>query len=360
MAEQLTLHCQAVQTFVQQLGDSPGARKILLSQRTHVEQRLQELSLSVQEAGRVLAAIESIPWPAGAKEGLTSLIAARTAAPPVFSASARSRLQDFRALSDYFTEEQWAALLNDRTSAQSKLDMVISQAVSLQLRNPSEFTYQRLVALYLACTEGYSKAVGLNAQVKYNSVQHLKRCFRAAPKPPLELVLLSLPSEWTAFAAAHPLLARKVFGAQTPAKCPLGQAELDSLANSVPLRSTSKLMFSADQPLSRQASAPSADMMSMFAALHQMLINANSAPPPPLIIHMFPRRTPALPSPNDPTSPVSPPLLRLGSNGAPAKPTVPVVDEALGGEELEEEEEEEVAAAEAAAAAQETAPCTLR
>jgi len=242
MAEQLALHCQAAQAFAQQLGDSPGARKILLAQRRHVEQRLQELSLSEQDAGRVLAAIESIPWPAGAKEGLTSLIAERTATPPVFSVSARSRLQDFRAIGDYFTERQWTALLNDRTSAQSKLDMVISQAVSLQPRNPSEFTYQRLVALYLACTEGYSKAVGLNAQVKYNSVQRLKRCFRAAPKPPLELVLLSLPSEWAEFAAAHPLLARKVSGLHTPAKCPLGQAELDSLAN---LRS-SKVHFEVD------------------------------------------------------------------------------------------------------------------
>ena len=81
----------------------------------------------MSEAGRLLRALEGIPWPVGIKEALTSMVVDRTVATtasPVLPR--RSKMQDYRAFAEYLTEDMWAALIQERATAQARMDVLLA------------------------------------------------------------------------------------------------------------------------------------------------------------------------------------------------------------------------------------------
>ena len=286
MAEALSSHCEAVRAFVEQVGETPGAHKVLLAQRNHIEQQLQALSLTVLEAGRLVRALQGIPWPSGIKDTLTSMVADRivaTTASPVLPG--RSKMQDYRAFAEYLTEDIWALLMQERTTAQSRMDVLLGHAVKLQLRYPSEASLQRLTAVFLTVSEGHDKAMALTSQLRYNSLQHMKKCFKGFFKPPLSHAILVLPEDPSEFMAEHPELVVQIFGKKGPVPCPLRRIELEILCNAIPMRSTSKAMSSSTVARSPALQGDLAN--SMLLALQQFMQGGLSAQP---VIRMLPRK----------------------------------------------------------------------
>ena len=136
------------------------------------------MPLTVLEAGRILRSLEGIPWPDGARESLTSLIAERSMSPQIMPCAGRSKMQDFRAFPEYLTGEMWQALTTERTTAQARIDLLLGHAAKLQLRCPSEATFQRIGAVFLTCSEGHDRAFALSPHLRYNSLQNLKIVFQ--------------------------------------------------------------------------------------------------------------------------------------------------------------------------------------
>jgi hypothetical protein len=287
MADALASHCEAVRAFVEQLGDTSGARKILVAQKKHIEQRLEQIPLTVQDAGRILRSLEGIPWPDGAREALTSLIAERSMSPQILPCAGRSKMQDFRAFTEYLTGEMWEALAKERTTAQARIDLLLGHAAKLQLRCPSEATFQRLAAVFLTCSEGHDRAFAMSPHLRYNSLQHLKSCFKALPKEPLQATILALPQDPAQFMSDNPGLAVKVFGGREPVPYPFKRIELDALARAIPMRSTSKMMTASASCSNSPTSSQGDVATQILAALQQMVSKGMAAQP---VIRMLPRK----------------------------------------------------------------------
>lgn len=179
-AAKIVEHAEAVAGFVGQLG-SPAAMKVLEAQRHALGSMLAGATLTVTEASAVVAAIKKVPFSEGDRSALLSMVVDRSSGHP--GAVGRSKLQDFGAISSYLSSAEWGGLLAERTPAAQKLDDLMAIAVRLQLRHPSETTFQSLTAVFLLSSEGgFTKAMSLSPQLKLSSLQHLKKVFKAERK----------------------------------------------------------------------------------------------------------------------------------------------------------------------------------
>jgi len=87
-------------------------------------------------------------------------------------------MQDFRAFPEYLTGEMWQALTTERTTAQARIDLLLGHAAKLQLRCPSEATFQRIGAVFLTCSEGHDRAFALTPHLRYNSFATFEIAFQ--------------------------------------------------------------------------------------------------------------------------------------------------------------------------------------
>ena len=314
------MHCEAVAGFVKQLKGSPATAQVLAAQKLHIEGMVAQADLSVAQAGRIMAALGEIPWGDGVLAELTQMIAQRTLCAPSLPQLGRSRLQDYRSLVHYFSEPEWAQLSSERVLSHCKLELVLGRSISLALRNPTEATLQAIASLHLACAEGFQKACNLNAQLKYNTLQHVKKVFKSMHKPPLAHAILQLPASPSDLAKSYPALWSEVFEKQPPTDAKVSTIELEALGQTIPMRSTSRLMVSGSAPSAQQEHS---QMMGFMSMLQRMMGDKEVGGSIP--IQFYPRRAKALPA-------LAPAL------GASAGARVP---EALPKEEAPENEEEE-------------------
>lgn len=321
------MHCEAVAGFIKQLKGSSATAQVLAAQKLHIEGMLAQADLSVAQAGRIMSSLGEIPWDDVVLAELTQMIAQRTLCAPSLPQLGRSRLQDYRSLVHYFSEAEWAQLSSERVLSHSKLELLLGRSISLALRNPTEATLQAIASLYLACAEGYQKAVNLNAQLKYNTLQHIKKVFKSMHKPPLAHAILVLPASPSELAKSFPALWSEVFGKQPPTDARVSTIELEALGQTIPMRSTSRLMISGSAPVA-QPDQP--QVMALVSALHKMLGVREVAGSIP--IQVFPRRAKALPA--------LVPTLVLGA-GASSPARSEAAEAGDKGEEKKEEEQQE-------------------
>ena len=138
MAAALLLHLEAVRKFAASMGVHRGKDEVLGSQFTHIRELLQSMTLTLDEAEKVVTAIGAVPWQGAKSEELMALVSQRVSkAIPV----GKSKLQDYTALGSYFSECQWQQLLQEGP-AEPKLELIITQASNLGLRFPNERTVQ--------------------------------------------------------------------------------------------------------------------------------------------------------------------------------------------------------------------------
>jgi len=252
MAEGLCLHLAGVRAFLAQIPDGPAKQKVLGARRKHVEACLLTSSWCVADAAKVAAALPGV-FGDSETQALLAVLADRTAS--VTAVTGRSKLQNYTALPAYFPKEAWQLLLSDRASSQTKLDCIIGHSIRLQLRHPTESSFQVLAALYIAASDGLSNGTAMAGSLKLAVLRQIKRAFKLAGKPLAEEFVLELPSTVEGLRKDFPDLFKRVFEEQPPMACPLDSALLGTLAASVPMRSTSRLV-TAD-PFASCSSSPS-------------------------------------------------------------------------------------------------------
>lgn len=130
MAAHLVMHLDAVHGFLQQIEGTPGFKDVIAAQRVHFEQMLGSVTLSVNDAKDVVASLRRIPWPNDVLNSLVQQVTAKMAS--VSAVNSRARTQDFTALRDFFTSEQWSMLMCETVESSSKLEMLAHQAGLLE------------------------------------------------------------------------------------------------------------------------------------------------------------------------------------------------------------------------------------
>ena len=132
--------------------------------------------LSLQDVSELAQHVVAVPWSSSEHRDVVLKAASSCAAQgpsSVSTSQSRRPMQDFCAIVDYYSEEQWAVLLSQASSAQ-KAGVLLQQAHALGLRCAGEQTMQRLTTLYLLVTEGAEQAKVLPQASKLAVLAHLK------------------------------------------------------------------------------------------------------------------------------------------------------------------------------------------
>ena len=94
----------------------------------------------------------------------------------------RQPLQYFQNIHNFFLESEWACLVDSNASYTVRVDMIINRAVSLTLRNPTEWTFKHMTAMLCVLCEEAAHLHTLSAQQKIEMMSHMKTEFRAAAR----------------------------------------------------------------------------------------------------------------------------------------------------------------------------------
>ena len=215
---------------------------------------LSEAKLTVHEMGKVAERIQSCPW--STVEEREGLLAALGQTVVGVSTANRAKQQNFEHLCCYFTESQWATLLNAEVDYCMKQQMMANHAIRLGLRNPSETTAARAAALLVICVEGSAKARCLAPAHMRDIFLHVK----ASLKPrslhsPLEVVEVLGP-DLDAFKSKHQRTWQSVFSDSGPVPCKVPFAELIAISQGICMRDRKLGRSMSSLSLSSNASFP--------------------------------------------------------------------------------------------------------
>ena len=252
----IALHLDAVRSFIDQIKGTKAFDDVIKAQKVHFEQLLSGSSLSMADAERVCVSLKSIQWPARVLEELLQLVAAKTLEGGT-SITTRCKLQDFQMLMHYFTQEHWAMLTNDRLSSHHKLQLIIGHMHALGLRNATEATFQTMTGVFLVATDGFAKLGSLLPNVKYTTLQHVKKTFKKAATSSCQVWVSTLPRDPPAFKASFPQLYSDVFDMGPPTPCPFDAVQMEAMIATIPMRNSSKhLSPSSSEVVARSPAAP--------------------------------------------------------------------------------------------------------
>jgi hypothetical protein len=169
----------------------------------------------------------------------------------------KSSMQDYAAVADYLTEDDWAALQSERISVNVKRDRIVMRLASLGCRNPDERTSKLATSILVMVTEPWSACQNMAACTKVQTMktfkEEFKRQVRLLPAP--TTWLQTLPNCVEHFRSKHADMLASVYGDTVPVKCQLDWQKLQLLNNSFKCRGmaaaescNSLVPFSATQP----------------------------------------------------------------------------------------------------------------
>ena len=242
MAAALLLHLEAVRKFAVSMGVHRGKEDVLGAQFSHTREVLQSMTLTLDEAEKVVTAAGAVPWQASQSEELMALVSQRVSKAMLVG---KSKLQDYTALGSYFSAPQWQQLLQEGPT-EPKLDLIIQQATNLGLKFPTERTVQYITSLSLYVGEGFAKAMNMPAAMKFQYLQHIKRLMKGAPGEPIPLFVL--PAAPVLLQKEFPKVFEVAFMSGPPVKCGIDEVQLGALTITIPMRcSSAKLSTTPSQ-----------------------------------------------------------------------------------------------------------------
>jgi len=244
MAEHIIHHLDAVRDFLANVTNEVAKRNVLAAQRAVLQSMLQRSELCMADAARVLNAVKALSLDDETTAMLTELLADKACAMSATESTVvRARLQNYAAVTEYYPEAAWQMLLDANVAASAKLDLILGQCEALQLRSPTEGTWQVLTALLLLVTDGPVKAVSQPAAMRHGTLQTVKKRFRSLVKnsAPTDCIL-DLPANPADLRAKFRKVYDATFTMQPPVPARVETNHLESVRMSIPLRSTSKLM----------------------------------------------------------------------------------------------------------------------
>ena len=124
-------------------------------------QKLSSRKLSLEEATELAEAVSRIPWQDSShRETVQASLVSDVAVVASSNSGTRRSMQDFEAMPNYYTDQQWRFFSSDAMPAQ-KLRVLLEQPHRLGLRCASEPTARKLTVLYLRVTSAPLEASSL-------------------------------------------------------------------------------------------------------------------------------------------------------------------------------------------------------
>ena len=224
------------------------------------------------------------------EQQLAELVEEKVAAEPVEDGKKKDpKTQHCQNLQNYFLENEWKALLEEKPLLQ-KVSLIAKRMAMIGLKSPNEPTAVAGVAIaFLASHKGPAEDLQWNAVKALSTLHDLKMVVRAQraydmsnmkryPHDPAEL-----PED----------LLRRAYGTEKPVACPLDAAGLLFLRKALPARDTHASVrgcFGKPRGRASKALEMAESMMAFMPRLPQMLANFAGADHEELPLTMFSRQ----------------------------------------------------------------------
>lgn len=170
--------------------------------------------LTLEESTEMAEALAGMHWQSEQhRDEVLGALAAGPSSAPLASSGATSRrqMQDYGAVVNYYTEDQWAMMASAEAAPTQKMRVLLEHPHALGLRCASESTIQRLTTLYLIVSEGEAGAKTTQATQKLAMTRHMKKELKALGNAPPLAYLVSLPHSPQELAQQQPQLYNAVF-----------------------------------------------------------------------------------------------------------------------------------------------------
>ena len=244
---QVEAHLSGVQKLLSSLQGQPCLAQVAKGQCDSILLCLKGGCLTMHQAAQLNTLVTNTDWPGSLSAQLLEAIASRTSTTPSVSANARTGMQAWESLFNYYTMQQWHCLSDLRIADSSKLDIVLDIAVGLGLRWPSEPTVQLMTTLWRLACDGPDQVKLLPWDIKLGYVRQVKAVWKRkiANIPPPDHYFDVLPATSDAFKQDFPGAFAALYGSSEPVACPVPEAYLRELQDTFPMRSTKKAPPSA-------------------------------------------------------------------------------------------------------------------
>jgi hypothetical protein len=154
----------------------------------------------------------------------------------------RMVMQDYASLPTYFTDCEWACVLDTAKLAELRAQVVFKRAALLGLKALSEPTSALLTALYLIASDGLVGARETQAGLKHETLKMVKSQYRKFVADHPEFAFLGpskLPASPAEFASLFPEVWAVAYGETAPSASPaVSLAAVQQIASTVPMRCT--------------------------------------------------------------------------------------------------------------------------
>jgi hypothetical protein len=145
------------------------------------------------------------------------------------AAKGKTKMQNFEAVSSYYTAEQWTCLESGNLSEAYKTHILLDQAGRLGCKHASEPTFKTLTAMILLCTQSYEHICVMTFEDKVRKLRSVKAVYKRKVKTLAKGVVAVLPDDPKELRESELVLYNLVYADGAPVEHPFG----DKLAATV-------------------------------------------------------------------------------------------------------------------------------
>lgn len=216
---------------------TPGYDHCARLRTTALTKELGNISVTAVEAADIITDIRTIPWPQSCMDALAQAVNQSMVRD---CNHGRAALQDYTAISAYFTACEWMKILDEHANASEKQQIVHQKGPVLGLQHGSEYTSRVVASLSLIAVEGIEAALNASPSHKHEYYKHTNKLLKKEAMLHLDVpTLQQLPQNPRDLASTHRQLYERVFS-EAPVPMPICHIKFGNLATSVPLRSSTQ------------------------------------------------------------------------------------------------------------------------
>jgi hypothetical protein len=230
----LLKHARAMVTYLLQLGEKQPSSslfdKALRAQCDHICTLLASEPMDFSLSAELSEVLEQAPFTGEQKQKLEEhLVNCMPAGIAGIAAKGKTKMQNFEAVSSYYTAEQWTCLESGNLSEAYKTHILLDQAGRLGCKHASEPTFKTLTAMILLCTQSYEHICVMTFEDKVRKLRSVKAVYKRKVKTLAKGVVAVLPDDPKELRESELVLYNLVYADGAPVEHPFG----DKLAATV-------------------------------------------------------------------------------------------------------------------------------
>jgi len=175
-------------------------------------------SLTAADRADLMVFASEVAWHCDDKASVISALGEAEPSPPSGKKPHRNDMQEFKSISEFFTEAEWTLLCSESAGVLQKREVILSRAAKLSCRCPSETTSKWFASILLVCTG----KTDLPPTSKWDTKESLKAEMKSMVrrmKPPL-IYLKKLEASPQELMSKHPDLYSEAYrGTEMPVPC---------------------------------------------------------------------------------------------------------------------------------------------